>query len=43
MRKGVKDLKKIKATILIALLVTCLTVLCGCTIWDNFKSAFIDK
>ena len=35
--------KKLKTTILIALLVTCLAVLCGCTTWDNFKSAFIDK
>ena len=34
---------KLKTTILIALLVTCLTVLCGCTTWDNFKAAFIDK
>lgn len=34
---------KLKTTILIALLVTCLTVLCGCTTWDNFKAVFIDK
>ena len=34
---------KLKTTILITLLVTCLTVLCGCTTWDNFKAAFIDK
>ena len=39
----VKTVKKLRTTILIALLVTCLTVLCGCTTWDNFKSAFIDK
>ena len=36
-------MRKLRTTILIALLVTCLTVLCGCTTWDNFKSAFIDK
>lgn len=34
---------KLKTTILITLLVTCLTVLCGCTTWDNFKAVFIDK
>ena len=36
-------MKNYKATILIALLVVCMTALCGCTTWDNFKSAFIDK
>lgn len=36
-------MKKIRTTILIALLVACMTALCGCTTWDNFKSAFIDK
>ena len=36
-------MKNFKTTILIALLVACMTVLCGCTTWDNFKSAFIDK
>ena len=39
----VKTVKNFKTTILIALLVACMTVLCGCTTWDNFKSAFIDK
>lgn len=34
---------KLKTTILITLLVTCMTVLCGCTTWDNFKAVFIDK
>lgn len=34
---------KLKTTILIALLVTGMTVLCGCTTWDNFKAVFIDK
>ena len=41
-RKG-KQVRKLKATILIAVLVMCLTALCGCTTWDNFKAAFIDK
>ena len=36
-------MKKLKTTILISLLVICMTVLCGCTTWDNFKAAFIDK
>ena len=36
-------MKNYKATILIALLVVCMTALCGCTTWDTFKSAFIDK
>ena len=36
-------MRKLKATILIAVLVMCLTALCGCTTWDNFKAAFIDK
>ena len=43
MRREVKQVRKFKTTILIAMLVTCLTVLCGCTTWDNFKAAFIDK
>ena len=43
MRKEEQTMRKLRTTILIALLVTCLTVLCGCTTWDNFKSAFIDK
>ena len=43
MRREVNQLRKFKTTILIAMLVTCLTVLCGCTTWDNFKAAFIDK
>jgi len=34
---------KIRTTIFIALLVVCMTALSGCTTWDNFKSAFIDK
>ena len=36
-------MKKIKATILSALLAVCMISLCGCTTWDNFKAAFIDK
>ena len=36
-------MKKLKTTILISMLVACMTVLCGCTTWDNFKAAFIDK
>ena len=36
-------MKKIKATIVITLLAVCMLALCGCTTWDNFKAAFIDK
>ena len=39
----VKQVKKIKATIVITLLAVCMLALCGCTTWDNFKAAFIDK
>jgi len=39
----VKMTTKIRTTIFIALLVVCMTALSGCTTWDNFKSAFIDK
>ncbi|MGX8774697.1 MAG: ABC transporter substrate-binding protein [Bacillota bacterium] len=35
--------RKLRTTILIGMLVTCLTVLSGCTTWDNFKAAFIEK
>jgi len=43
MRKEVKRVKKFKVTILITLLAVCMLALCGCTTWDNFKAAFIDK
>ena len=43
MRNEVKRVKKIKATILSVLLAVCMMALCGCTTWDNFKAAFIDK
>lgn len=36
-------MKKYKATILILLMTVCVFALCGCTTWDNFKAAFIDK
>ena len=36
-------MKRFKATIVIALLAVMMMVLCGCTTWDNFKAAFIDK
>ena len=36
-------MKRFKATIIIALLAVLMIVLCGCTTWDNFKAAFIDK
>ncbi len=39
----VKITTKFRTTIFIALLVLCMTALSGCTTWDNFKSAFIDK
>lgn len=36
-------MKRFKATIIIALLAVLMMTLCGCTTWDNFKAAFIDK
>ena len=36
-------MKRFKITIVIALLAVMMLVLCGCTTWDNFKAAFIDK
>ena len=36
-------MKRFKATILIAVFTACMMALCGCTTWDNFKAAFIDK
>lgn len=43
MRNEVKRVKKLRATIVITLLAALMVVLCGCTTWDNFKAAFIDK
>ncbi len=43
MRNEVKRVKKTKITIIISLLAVMMMVLCGCTTWDNFKAAFIDK
>ena len=42
MRNEVKQVKRFKATILIAVFTACMMTLCGCTTWDNFKAAFID-
>ena len=36
-------MKRFKVTIIVALLAVMMMVLCGCTTWDNFKAAFIDK
>ena len=36
-------MKRFKVTIIIALTAVLMIVLCGCTTWDNFKAAFIDK
>jgi len=36
-------MKRFKITIVIALLAVMMLVLCGCTTWDNFNAAFIDK
>ena len=36
-------MKKTKTIIGITLLMSIMMVLCGCTTWDNFKSAFLDK
>lgn len=36
-------MKRLKATIVIVMLTACLLALCGCTTWDNFRAAFIDK
>ena len=36
-------MKRFKATIIIALLAVLMMTLSGCTTWDNFKAAFIDK
>ena len=36
-------MKRFKVTIIIALTAVFMIVLCGCTTWDNFKAAFIDK
>lgn len=36
-------MKRLKATIVIVMLTACVLALCGCTTWDNFNAAFIDK
>ena len=36
-------MKRFKVTIIVALLAVLMMTLCGCTTWDNFKAAFIDK
>ena len=36
-------MKKTKTIIGITLLMSLMMILCGCTTWDNFKSAFLDK